>query len=104
MQEHNRKCNADRDKANNYTISFTSTTKAIANTSTILGNMLVLLVLLLSALPPSLVGAADVNAILASAVAGDETIYGTGQCVAPWVTGATARDCGDQQCYLDLHT
>lgn len=59
-----------------------------------------LLTLLLSAQTSLGVGAADVNAILASAAAGSENIYGTGQCAAPRVTGAAARDCGDQQCYL----
>ena len=51
-----------------------------------------LLTLLLSAQTSLGVGAADVNAILASAAAGSENIYGTGQCAAPRVTGAAARD------------
>ena len=62
--------------------------------------MLMLLTLLLSTHTSLDVGAADVNAILASAAAGSENIYGTGQCVAPRVTGATARDCRGQPCHL----
>ena len=46
------------------------------------------------------VGVADVDAILASAAAGSENIYGTGQCVTPRVTGAAARDCHGRPCYL----
>ena len=42
--------------------------------------MLMLLTLLLSTHTSLDVGAADVNAILASAAAGSENIYGTGQC------------------------
>ena len=58
------------------------------------------LTLLLSVRTSLDVGAADVNAILASAAAGNENIYGTGQCAAPRVTGAAARDCHGQPCYL----
>ena len=62
--------------------------------------MLMLLTLLLSTRTSLDVGAADVNAILASAAAGSENIYGTGQCAAPRVTGAAARDCHGQPCHL----
>ena len=62
-----------------------------------------LLTLLLWAHTSLDVGAADVNrvnAILASAAADSENIYGTGQCAAPRVTGAAARDCRGQPCHL----
>ena len=62
--------------------------------------MLMLLTLLLSVRTSRDVGAADVNAILASAAAGSENIYGTGQCAAPRVTGAAARDGHGQPCHL----
>jgi hypothetical protein len=59
-----------------------------------------LLTLLLWAHTSLDVGAADVNAILASAAAASDNIYGTGQCAAPRVTGAAARDCRGQPCHL----
>jgi hypothetical protein len=63
--------------------------------------MLMLLTLLLSVRTSLDVGAADVDAILASAAAGSENIYGTGQCAAPRVTGAAARDCHSQSLPAD---
>ena len=62
--------------------------------------MLMPLTLLLSVRTSLDVGAANVNAILSSAAAGSENIYGTGQCAAPRVTGAAARDCRGQPCHL----